>query len=149
MVSQPRSASHVIRSAGDYVPAEGEGKINLKVRVSFSYCLPSVATSCFFELRGSVPAIVRSVVTKTKMCSMSLNGQQCIQWSHNSIFSFALQIDLESPKVVTNQEMESGKKVFCRCWLSGTFPLCDGTHAKHNDALGDNVGPLIVSVKKE
>jgi hypothetical protein len=24
-----------------------------------------------------------------------------------------------------------------------------GTHAKHNEATGDNVGPLIVSVKKE
>jgi hypothetical protein len=61
----------------------------------------------------------------------------------------SLQIDLESPKVATTDEIEKGKKVYCRCWLSGTFPLCDGTHAKHNDVIGDNVGPLIVSVKKE
>lgn len=51
--------------AGDYVPMEGEGKINLK-------------------------------------------------------------IDLDSPKVATMDEIEKGKKVYCRCWLSGTFPLCDG-----------------------
>ena len=28
------------------------------------------------------------------------------------------------------------------CRLSGTFPLCDGTHQKHNEATGDNVGPV-------
>ena len=60
-----------------------------------------------------------------------------------------LKVDLDNPKVATNEEISSGKKVFCRCWLSGTFPLCDGTHLKHNAATGDNVGPLIVSVKKE
>ncbi|GKB36990.1 hypothetical protein Tco_0881932 [Tanacetum coccineum] len=25
------------------------------------------------------------------------------------------------------------------CWISGTFPLCDGSHVKHNKATGDNV----------
>jgi len=33
---------------------------------------------------------------------------------------------------------------FCRCWLSKTFPLCDGAHKKHNAETGDNVGPLRV-----
>lgn len=58
-----------------------------------------------------------------------------------------LKIDLDTQKVANNEELTSGeKKVFCRCWLSGTFPLCDGAHVKHNAATNDNVGPLIVSV---
>ena len=69
LVSQPRSASHVIRSAGDYVPAEGESKINLKVRLSFSYCLPSVATSCLFN---EVHLLLCAVLLQSqKMCSVS------------------------------------------------------------------------------
>ncbi len=34
--------------------------------------------------------------------------------------------------------------VFCRCWKSNKFPYCDGSHNKHNQVTGDNVGPLIV-----
>jgi len=33
----------------------------------------------------------------------------------------------------------------CRCWKSKTFPMCDGSHVKHNKDNDDNVGPLIVS----
>ena len=37
------------------------------------------------------------------------------------------KIDLDSPKVATMDSIEAGKKkVYCRCWQSGTFPLCDG-----------------------
>lgn len=59
------------------------------------------------------------------------------------------KIDLDSPKVVNMEEVAAGKKkVFCRCWQSGTFPLCDAAHVKHNEETGDNVGPLIVSLPK-
>lgn len=53
-------------------------------------------------------------------------------------------------KVVDTVDMEDmgDKKVFCRCWRSEKFPYCDGSHNKHNDETGDNVGPLIVQKKK-
>lgn len=58
-------------------------------------------------------------------------------------------IDLDSPKVVNTDELAAGeKKVYCRCWKSGTFPLCDAAHVEHNKECGDNVGPLIVSAAK-
>jgi CDGSH-type Zn-finger protein len=65
------------------------------------------------------------------------------------------KIDLDSPKVATMEKFandDNKKIVYCRCWKSETFPLCDGSHMKHNKECGDNVGPLIVTVdtsKKE
>ncbi|XP_078448008.1 2 iron, 2 sulfur cluster binding protein [Wolffia australiana] len=41
-------------------------------------------------------------------------------------------------------ELEKPLTAYCRCWRSGSFPLCDGTHVKHNKETGDNVGPLLV-----
>ena len=77
---------------------------------------------------------------------------------------------MDTCNAVTDIE-DSGKKVFCRCWKSKTFPYCDGSHAavrrtrkpvwqarcrrltrgsraQHNKATGDNVGPLIVTKAK-
>ncbi|KAJ1290842.1 hypothetical protein BS78_02G273600 [Paspalum vaginatum] len=45
---------------------------------------------------------------------------------------------------VLTGELAKPLTAYCRCWRSGTFPLCDGAHAKHNKATGDNVGPLLV-----
>ena len=57
-------------------------------------------------------------------------------------------IDLDSPKVATQEKLADGdKKVYCRCWQSGTFPLCDGAHMAHNKETGDNVAPLILTAK--
>ncbi|XP_010933920.1 CDGSH iron-sulfur domain-containing protein NEET [Elaeis guineensis] len=41
-------------------------------------------------------------------------------------------------------ELSKPVTAYCRCWRSGTFPLCDGSHVKHNKATGDNVGPLLL-----
>ena len=30
--------------------------------------------------------------------------------------------------------------VYCRCWKSGTFPLCDASHVKHNKVRGGEEG---------
>nr|ACG24491.1 kinesin like protein [Zea mays]ACG26916.1 kinesin like protein [Zea mays] len=45
---------------------------------------------------------------------------------------------------VLTGELAKPLTAYCRCWRSGTFPLCDGSHVKHNKATGDNVGPLLV-----
>ncbi|NP_001309349.1 CDGSH iron-sulfur domain-containing protein [Solanum lycopersicum] len=41
-------------------------------------------------------------------------------------------------------ELSKPLTAYCRCWRSGTFPLCDGSHVKHNKETGDNVGPLLL-----
>ncbi|KMZ65840.1 CDGSH iron sulfur domain-containing protein 2 [Zostera marina] len=58
----------------------------------------------------------------------------------------------EEAKVVDAVEVTQLQKpitAYCRCWKSETFPLCDGTHVKHNKEFGDNVGPLVLKKPKE
>ncbi|CAM9590417.1 unnamed protein product [Lampetra fluviatilis] len=59
-------------------------------------------------------------------------------------------IDKENPKVVHAMDTSDlgNESAFCRCWRSKKFPYCDGTHNKHNETSGDNVGPLVITVKK-
>nr|CAG4649854.1 EOG090X0JRY [Scapholeberis mucronata] len=60
-------------------------------------------------------------------------------------------IKKDQGKVVDTLDIEDigDKKVFCRCWRSALFPLCDGSHNKHNAETGDNVGPLIIGNKNK
>lgn len=54
-------------------------------------------------------------------------------------------------KVVNTVDIEEigNQKAFCRCWKSSKFPYCDGSHNKHNEETGDNVGPLLVQSKNK
>ncbi|XP_030621844.1 CDGSH iron-sulfur domain-containing protein 1 isoform X1 [Chanos chanos] len=57
-----------------------------------------------------------------------------------------LSLNKDSAKVVHSFDIEDigSKAVYCRCWRSKKFPYCDGSHSKHNEETGDNVGPLII-----
>ncbi|OCT97183.1 hypothetical protein XELAEV_18009411mg [Xenopus laevis] len=62
-----------------------------------------------------------------------------------------LKIQKENPKVVNEiniEDLHLAKAAYCRCWRSKTFPVCDGSHNKHNELTGDNVGPLILKKKE-
>ncbi|XP_046844540.1 CDGSH iron-sulfur domain-containing protein 2 homolog B-like [Xenia sp. Carnegie-2017] len=67
--------------------------------------------------------------------------QRC-EWVNKSI-------QKDQPKVVNVIDIEDidKKTVYCRCWRTKTWPFCDGSHVKHNQCTGDNVGPLVL--KKE
>ncbi|XAR66176.1 hypothetical protein NMG60_11012298 [Bertholletia excelsa] len=58
-----------------------------------------------------------------------------------------LEIRKTEDKVVDTvvvAEISKPTTAYCRCWRSKTFPLCDGSHVKHNKETGDNVGPLLL-----
>jgi len=65
----------------------------------------------------------------------------------NAQTRFNQSYKLDSKKVAETFNVdELGKKtVFCRCWQSSKFPLCDGAHAKHNKKCADNLGPVIIT----
>ena len=57
-------------------------------------------------------------------------------------------VDFMSVPDVEDVIKAKGKCTVCRCWKSKKFPLCDGSHVKHNKETGDNVGPLVLTAKK-
>jgi len=62
------------------------------------------------------------------------------------------RVNKESPKVVDLVEIEDldpEKISYCRCWKSSKFPICDGSHNKHNEETKDNVGPLVLRRKEK
>jgi CDGSH-type Zn-finger protein len=94
----------------------------------------------FATLIGTVSAFTTPFGVSTARISTVVNAEDA---------KINNMIDLENPKVVNTETLEAGeKKVYCRCWKSGTFPLCDAAHVNHNKETGDNVGPLIVSCAK-
>ena len=60
-----------------------------------------------------------------------------------------LHIQKDNPKIIHAYDMEDlgDKAVYCH-WRSKKFPLCDGSHTKHNEETGDNVRPLITKKKE-
>ncbi|KAK9295517.1 hypothetical protein QLX08_010185 [Tetragonisca angustula] len=62
-----------------------------------------------------------------------------------------LNLKKDVNKVVDTVDIEdiTEKAVFCRCWRSKNWPYCDGTHGTHNQATNDNVGPLVITKKKD
>ncbi|XP_074238358.1 CDGSH iron-sulfur domain-containing protein 1 isoform X1 [Saimiri boliviensis] len=69
---------------------------------------------------------------------------------HRNKAMINLHIQKDNPKIVHAFDMEDlgDKAVYCRCWRSKKFPFCDGSHTKHNEETGDNVGPLIIKKKE-
>jgi len=93
------------------------------------------------EVRNQVPIGFqkRNDLYKVNACENEVNGQRV-----NETYK------LESSKVAETFSVEElkTKTVFCRCWKSKKFPLCDGAHGKHNKSCGDNLGPLIITKPK-
>ncbi|XP_037694200.1 CDGSH iron-sulfur domain-containing protein 1-like [Choloepus didactylus] len=69
---------------------------------------------------------------------------------HHNKAMVNLHIQKDNPKVVNAFDMEDlgDKAVYCHCWRSKKFPLCDGSHTKHNEETGGNMGPLIIKKKE-
>lgn len=56
----------------------------------------------------------------------------------------SIQKDKEKVADIIEIQDLGDKTVYCRCWKSKKFPLCDGSHNSHNKETGDNVGPLVL-----
>mmetsp|Transcript_32408 Transcript_32408/g.58868 ORF Transcript_32408/g.58868 Transcript_32408/m.58868 type:complete len:97 (+) Transcript_32408:75-365(+) len=94
-----------------------------------------LSSKCFVP-----PSIVRpqkrtiNIVAKSGCKEGGCRINRLVKLDEGKVVDFVAAKDLSQPKVA-----------FCRCWLSKTFPHCDGSHAKHNKDNGDNVGPLVIT----
>ncbi|KAJ9139961.1 hypothetical protein P3X46_030652 [Hevea brasiliensis] len=97
---------------------------------------------CFSESRvGELKPNTHSAARSRRMVAVRAEAQ-----------SINPEIRKNEEKVVDSvvvAELSKPLTAYCRCWRSGTFPLCDGSHVKHNKATGDNVGPLLLKKQKE
>ncbi|XP_030945431.1 CDGSH iron-sulfur domain-containing protein NEET [Quercus lobata] len=80
---------------------------------------------------GGVSVKPRRVAVVVRAESQGINPE--IRKSEDKVVDAVVVTELSKPLTA-----------YCRCWRSGTFPLCDGSHVKHNKATGDNVGPLLL-----
>ncbi|KAH9278012.1 CDGSH iron-sulfur domain-containing protein 2 -like protein A [Echinococcus granulosus] len=104
-------------------------------------------------VRVHIPELLASVpIPETFSGLFSLSRYSVYFTMKNRYFSKHVNtlIKKDQEKVVDFIDIESiGRKaVYCRCWKSKKFPLCDGAHNAHNAETGDNVGPLIIEAKK-
>ncbi|KAJ8405434.1 hypothetical protein AAFF_G00319070 [Aldrovandia affinis] len=94
------------------------------------------------QLTIIVPVAVAAALGTYLLCRY-VNKKSCKKSQVNKT------INKDSSKVVHSFDIEDigSKAVYCRCWRSKKFPYCDGSHSKHNEETGDNVGPLIIKKK--
>ncbi|KFO29168.1 CDGSH iron-sulfur domain-containing protein 1 [Fukomys damarensis] len=94
------------------------------------------------NVRGEWIAAV-TIVAGTAATGYLAYKRFCVK-DHRSKSMVKLHIQKDNPKAVHAFDMEEIKAVYCRSWRSQKFPLCDGSHTKHDEETGDNVGPLSI-----
>lgn len=125
--------------SGDVFPTQSSNALSVEM-----WC---AAISGFVVTAGLALWRLRS---RTSPLGSSAPGDQYLAMV-STTGSINPDIKKEEAKVVDMLAAEDikGKAVMCRCWRSGTFPNCDGSHVAHNKETGDNVGPLIISAPKK
>nr|GMD00604.1 CDGSH iron-sulfur domain-containing protein NEET [Ipomoea batatas] len=93
---------------------------------------------------ASIGNCVFSLVGAATPCTARKPGRRMVAVRAESINPDIRKTEDKVVDSVVVTELAKPLTAYCRCWRSGTFPLCDGSHVKHNKATGDNVGPLLL-----